>query len=76
MKPVLVLSLKEKEKVVEREMMRVTKRRRRQGARAGPEVVMEVIKTRICEIVLLRERKGRCLNISVYDDHTMILPEL
>ena len=61
-----VLNLSLKEKVVEREMMRVEKRRRRQGARAGPEVVMEVRKTRICE------RKWRFLNISVNDDHTMI----
>ena len=41
---VLVLLLEEKkvekEKVVEREMRRVEKRSRRQGARAGPEVVM------------------------------------
>ena len=36
----------EKEKVVEREMRRVEKRSMRQGARAGPEVVMvEVSKT-------------------------------
>ena len=53
----------EKEKVVERDMTRVEKTRRRQGARAGPEVVMEVSKMRICEIVLSRERKRRCLNI-------------
>ena len=35
----------EKEKVVERDMTRVEKSRRRQGARPGPEVVMEVSKS-------------------------------
>ena len=48
----------EKEKVVERDMMRVEKRRRRQGARAGPDVAMEVSKQKIVKLCLHEKEKG------------------